>query len=204
MDEFERQPSFSRRQWQLLDAAVRLLDRVGISGFTMRSLADETGLSPMAAYKHFENQKALQVELWRFCQNHSYDTLLEATAEASDPATAFLNLCDAFMRYAVQYPFRFEVLYNHPFVREVQEIESLRELRRSVWDFAGELLRRAQDAGLFRSDVPTQVLLTAASAQVRGLASSLVYKDTFASREVPTEELIASGVEFVRAALLPR
>lgn len=204
MEEFDRQPSFTRRQWQLLDAAVRLLDRVGISGFTMRSLADETGLSAMAAYKHFENQRALQLELWRFCQNHSYDALLEAASDASDPATAFLDLCDAFMRYAVQYPFRFELLYNHPFVREVQSIDALEELRRSVWTFAHELVRRAQDSGLFRDDVSSEILLASAAAQVRGLAAGLVYSDTGPARDVPTEALIESGVGFVRAALLPR
>lgn len=204
MEDFERQPSFSRRQWQLLDAAVRLLDRVGISGFTMRSLADETGLSPMAAYKHFENQKALQLELWRFCQNNLYDALLEATRDADDAAAAFLAVCEAFMRYAVTYPFRFELLYNHPFVREVQSIDTLEELRLSVWGFADELLRRAQDGGLFRSDIDSKLLLAAAAAQIRGLAAALVYADTGAVADVPTDVLIESGVSFVRSALLPR
>jgi AcrR family transcriptional regulator len=204
MDDFERLPSFSRRQWQLLDAALRLLDREGISGFTMRSLAQETGLSPMAAYKHFENQRAMQLELWRSCQNHLYDTLLEATEAHTDPAMAFLALCEAFMRYAVRYPFRFELLYNHPFAREVSQFEGLDELRMAVWDYAHELLQRAQAAGTFRTDVSSELLLAAAGAQARGVAARIFYSEGGPTNNLSPDTLIASAVSFVRDALLPR
>ena len=204
MDSFDRPRSYTRRQWQLLAAAVRLLDRVGISEFTMRALADETGLSPMAAYKHFENQRALQLELWRMCQNHFYDTLLEATELSPDPSTGFLDLCRAFMVYSIRYPYRYELLHNHPFVREVATIESLDESRTAVWAYARDLLERAQGSGVFRGDLRTDVLLAAASAQVRGLAGALIYSDSQALGEIAADELIESGMAFIREALLAR
>ena len=36
----------------IVEAALRVLDRVGVAGFTMRVLADELGVSPMAPYYH--------------------------------------------------------------------------------------------------------------------------------------------------------
>lgn len=204
MSNFERQPSFSRRQWQLLEAAVRLLDRVGIHGFTMRSLADEVNLSPMAAYKHFENQRALQVEVWRHCQNDFYDRLLAATQEIPDGATAFLQFCRTFVEYAVEYPYRFELLYNHPFVREVREIPEMEELRQSVWDYARDLVNRARDTGMFRGDMSAELLLVAASSQIRGLASVLVYQHASIAPGIDTDEMITSGMAFLREGLMAR
>ncbi len=199
-----QQPSYTRRQWRLIDAGMRLLDRVGISDFTMRSLADEIGLSPMAAYKHFENQRALQLELWRTCQVDFYDALLAATSDASDPATAFLVLCRRFVEYSMEHPFRYELLYNHPFVREVQRIPDLDELRHSVWLFAHDLLRRAVDAGFFRADIPSELLLVAAISQVRGLSSLLIYSRGLGGVEVSDAESIESGLKFIREALISR
>jgi len=43
----------------IVDAALRVLDRVGVAGFTMRALADELGVSPMASYYHVGNRDDL-------------------------------------------------------------------------------------------------------------------------------------------------
>lgn len=201
---FERQPSFSRRQWELLQAAIRLLDRVGISGFTMRSLADEVNLSPMAAYKHFENQRALQVEVWRECQNRFYDQLLASTQDCDDPATGFLAFCRTFVATSVEYPYRYEFLYNHPFVREIQQIEELEELRQSVWVFALDLVQRAQSQGLYRGDMSAELLLVAAASQIRGLASVIVYRQTATAADIDVSEAIESGMTFIREGLMAR
>jgi AcrR family transcriptional regulator len=43
----------------ILTAALRLVDREGLEGLTMRSLAAELGVVPMAAYRHFANKGEL-------------------------------------------------------------------------------------------------------------------------------------------------
>jgi AcrR family transcriptional regulator len=183
---------------------MRLLDRVGIADFTMRALADEVGLSPMAAYKHFSNQRALQLELWRACQNHFYDALLEATEPHTDAGSAFLALCRAFMEYAVAYPYRYELLYNHPFAREVANEPELAELARSVWSHSHDLVRRAQTDGIFRTDVGSEVVLAAATNQVRGLASTMIFSMLSPFEDLDLEILIESGLAFIRDAIMPR
>ncbi|MFT4705664.1 MAG: AcrR family transcriptional regulator [Bradymonadia bacterium] len=204
VNQFEQRASFSRRQLQLLDAAVRLVDRVGIGGFTMRSLAAEVSLSPMAAYKHFENQRALQLQVFSACQSRLYDALLEATDEPPDPATAFLRFCRTFVEHAVRYPYRYELLYNHPFVHEIRQVPELEQLRQSVWTYALELVSRARKAGLFRDDLSAELLSSAAASHIRGLASVIIYQS---SEPVPLEEAhasIESGMAFLREGLMAR
>jgi AcrR family transcriptional regulator len=43
----------------IVDAALRLTRRVGVEQLTMRSLAEELGVSPMATYYYVENRDAL-------------------------------------------------------------------------------------------------------------------------------------------------
>ena len=43
----------------VLDAALRVARRVGLDGLSMRMVADELGVSAMAAYRHVPNREAL-------------------------------------------------------------------------------------------------------------------------------------------------
>jgi AcrR family transcriptional regulator len=44
---------------RVLEAAVALADRIGLEAFSMRGLAQELGVVPMALYKHFANKDDL-------------------------------------------------------------------------------------------------------------------------------------------------
>ncbi|MCQ1994231.1 TetR/AcrR family transcriptional regulator C-terminal domain-containing protein [Arthrobacter sp. zg-Y1171] len=52
-----RRPRLNRDA--VLRAGVELADQVGTDGFTMRTLADELGVVPMALYKHVANKQEL-------------------------------------------------------------------------------------------------------------------------------------------------
>jgi AcrR family transcriptional regulator len=58
-----RSPSKTRRtplsKARVLQAAVALADEVGLQGFSMRPLAQELGVVPMALYKHVANKEEL-------------------------------------------------------------------------------------------------------------------------------------------------
>lgn len=62
-DDGGRQDAVTRRprlnQAAVLRAGVVLADAVGIDGFTMRTLAQELGVVPMALYKHVANKQEL-------------------------------------------------------------------------------------------------------------------------------------------------
>ena len=56
-DPSARRPRLNRDA--VLRAGVELADQVGIDGFTMRTLAEELGVVPMALYKHVANKQEL-------------------------------------------------------------------------------------------------------------------------------------------------
>lgn len=204
MPQSDEPSRLSKRQLYLVEAAIRLLDEVGMAEFTMRGLAGEMGQSAMAAYKHFSNQKELQLELWRACQTHFFDALLTATSPAEEASAAFLELCRTFMEYAVEFPFRYELLYSHPFAREAEQVPELHALSRSVWAYAHDLVCRAQEDGTIRTDVSSTVVLAAATGQARGLATTMLFAAPTPFQSLPPEVLIESGLAFIRSAMVPR
>lgn len=176
----------SRRQ-EFVDAAMRLLDREGINGFTMRSLAEELDppLSPMAAYKHFENQRELQLELWRACIVSLGASLSDAAATVprdGDGAKRMVEVARAFMDFALAFPKRFELLFNHPFITEVWQQSDIDAIREAVWSLSRSVIEDGQSSGSVRKDIGANELLAIVYAQVHGasalLASGRLQKQT--------------------------
>ena len=192
------------RQKDLVQGAVRLLDRDGLDGFTMRSLATEIGLSPMAAYKHFDNQRELQLEVWSACMDALYQRTVEGTAAAADPAQAFLDLCREFVVYATTYPNRFELLFNHPFIREVRSETRLDGARYSVWELANSFISQAQEAGRFRRDVAASALAMAAYSMLHGLSYCLVSGRVRFTTAMEQDEAIRMGLMVIEDSLTKR
>jgi len=198
-------PDLTPRQRQLVEGALRLLDRVGIEGFTMRSLAEEVGVSPMAAYKHFSRQRDLQIELWRACMRDLNDYVVgRCVPFESDPAAAFMEVCRSMIEFSLDQPYRFEFLFNHPFVREVRKDESTHGDRFYLWVVAKDYVTRAQDRGLFRSDVDAESLLLSALATLHGLCYIMVSERLEQLTSVGRAEAVQRGLFFIREGLIAR
>jgi AcrR family transcriptional regulator len=197
-------PDLSPRQRDLVKGALRLLDRDGLDGFTMRSLAIEIGLSPMAAYKHFDNQRELQLEVWSACMDALYQRTVEVSALAPDPAQAFLDLCREFVVYATTYPNRFELLFNHPFIREVRSETRLDAARFGVWEMANAYIAQAQESGRFRRDVAPSALAMAAYSMLHGLSYCLVSGRVRFTTAMEQDEAIRMGLMVIEDSLTKR
>jgi AcrR family transcriptional regulator len=197
-------PELTVRQQDLVRGATRLLDREGLDGFTMRSLASEIGLSPMAAYKHFENQRDLQLELWSSCMltlhRVTVDALKKLDADV-DPSERFMTQCRVFLGWATLYPNRFELVFNHPFIREVRKEPSNLSVRYLLWEMAQRHIIDAQASGAFRTDQPAVTLATVTHSILQGMAYNLVSERVKVTSKMEQEEAINTALMFLRECM---
>ncbi len=158
----------SSRQQELIAAAVRLLDRKGIEGFTMRSLAAEVGMSAMAAYKHFENQHALQLELWRWCVQDFKKRLEKKVINAKNGNEAILLLGHLFIEYTIDVPQRARLLFLSSFIQDVWKDQASDLINAKTWGFAFSLFVRGYDDESVRQDLMPEALFASVYAQLIG------------------------------------
>ena len=57
-----RRVSSEQRRGELIEAAVRLIGTLGLTGTTVSKISAEVGLSEMAAYRHFESKSEMLME----------------------------------------------------------------------------------------------------------------------------------------------
>jgi len=99
---------------QAVVAATRLFAERGAEGVTMRALADALGCSPMTAYRYFENQEHLVVEV----RTHAFrrlSALQEAIAREGGPPLARVRLLrESYITFAIEEPHVYRLMFSLP------------------------------------------------------------------------------------------
>jgi len=94
---------------RIVNAALALLDREGETGFSMRKLAAELGVDPMALYHYHANRKALMQEVLS-----AFIAAYELPQPGADWREELRALCNSLRRLARRHPgaFRLYELYE--------------------------------------------------------------------------------------------
>ncbi len=146
------------RREAILQAAVDCLQKHGLAGTSMRTIAEAVGLTKGGLYPYFENKEAIMLAVGeRYLEKHL--TSLEPR-EGVDAATQLADFLDAFMLGMLD-----------PATAEAQrgfmelwfssdEIPAMREFMATRYDaivdsLAG-LIRRGQEEGSLRGDVAAE------------------------------------------------
>lgn len=99
---------------QLLAAAEAIILERGVDGFTLREAARRAGVSPAAPAHHFKDARGLltEVALLGFCD---FGQALEAADRrgGDDPARRLIEQAQAYVRFALDYPARFQLMFRH-------------------------------------------------------------------------------------------
>lgn len=97
----------------LFDVALKLLDRDGVDGVTIRAVAREAGVSHGAPVNHYRDRKALLTALVK----RQFETILSTVEKELSSA----EICDntwvdvfgnAILDFGFQYPYRYKLLWR--------------------------------------------------------------------------------------------
>ena len=153
---------------KILNAARKAFDRGGLEGLSLRDIAAEVGITPMAIYRHFDGKDALVDAL-------VLDALDEWSAIVAGlpPGEGLAQLergSDAFLDFALERPRRFEAAF----------LVHSRQARRYPDDFVAgrspaanvqlRIIEKAMAEGLLEASSPIEIMMTN-SALSQGLVT---------------------------------
>lgn len=173
----------------LIEAAQEILEEAGVSGLTLRAAARKAGVSPAAPYRHFADKEALLAAVAEQGFRALSALIRQTASPGSDRASAFRGIGLAYVRFAVEHPARFRLMFG----RELADRDRYAPLKEAAHETFGMLVTAIESGQ--RADVirpgDAQELSMAAWAIVHGLSALLVDGqlaptaedlDTFASR----------------------
>jgi AcrR family transcriptional regulator len=95
---------------KIATAARKLLDKEGVEAVTMRRVAENVGITPMAIYRHYPDRAALLNAL----ANTGFQELaaaIEAKRFTGDLETRLAKMADLYLDHALENPKLFELMF---------------------------------------------------------------------------------------------
>jgi len=97
----------------LLDAAVKVIAKVGPRAFTLREVARQAKVSHNAPYRHFRDKDDLLAAVASEGFNHLADSMIEAAAGAGDALKALMLTGRGYVQFALRWPEHFSVMFDY-------------------------------------------------------------------------------------------
>src|SRR5215467_6476697 len=98
---------------QLIVAAEQIIRERGVDGFTLREAARRVGVSPAAPAHHFKDARGLLTEVAALGFRDFGDALEAADKKGgADPAERLRLQAAAYVRFALQHPARFQLMFR--------------------------------------------------------------------------------------------
>ena len=162
---------------EILEAAEQLLLETGSEdAVSIRAVADATGVTPPSIYRHFTDKQHL---LFEVCSRHFSrlsDFVADAVADAGDPVAALEAMGRAYVRFSVENPEHYRIL----FMTRPAELKPETEIPAPpAFLHHVESVQRAQDAGVLRHDVDPMLAALTLWAGAHGITSLLIAKPRF-------------------------
>ncbi len=143
---------------RIFTAASDILARDGLAGLSMRKIASQAGLSPMALYRHFADKDALINAL----MDHGFaawDARVRAI-EAPGPLAWLDRLLDAFLAFALDEPHLFDAAFFLPASRARQFPDDFAAERSPSVALIVAQIAQAKADGLMGGEAAQDIALT--------------------------------------------
>ena len=162
----------------LLVATERLLAASGDDeAVSIRAIAEAVGVSPPAIYLHFPDKDALIFEVCAIRFGELDNAIEEAATGVEDPLEALLVRGKAYVRFAVEHPEQYRVLFLPRGLGRTMTADELRST--SAFGNLIHAVERAQDAGAIGKDRGAIETAMELWAVVHGVASLLIGVNEF-------------------------
>lgn len=164
----------SRLGEELIQAAMRILDRAPSTQLSLRMVAREAGVAAPSAYPHFSDAQAMMTAIVHECWRQMAEEMSQAVLERpnADPLDELKVKMAAFVHYAMARPSRYQLLFALQPIEQNEEGEGHNHLRpvfRQVFETVNKLVMTG--GGLPTDDASSSALLAISIAHGRiGLA----------------------------------
>lgn len=144
----------SQRQYEIIQAAGKLLIEKGIKGLTTKNLAAEMGFSESALYRHFKNKEDIIVFLLDYLKQNIEQRLNEIAYSSARPSDKLEQVFKSQFAYFSQNP--------HFIVAVLSEglIEDNTKITQSIWSifqFKSQLISQLIDQAKQAGEITTQI-----------------------------------------------
>lgn len=164
----------------LIQAGIEILSAQGLSGLSLRKVAQRAGVSHSAPYAHFTDKQALiaAISTEGYCK--LYDRLAAALERhGGDPLRQLIEAAWAYVQFALNEPAHFKITLSG-IVEKAQEYPAFVAMTEKAFALVVDLTVACQQAGILKSGPASQMAVSVWSL-VHGFTSLILEEQISAS-----------------------
>ncbi len=168
---FQRSESLSTRD-SLIQAAIEMLTKEGMSQLSLREIAKHTGLSSMAPYRHFKSKEDLMAAISEVGHKRLGDIFLQVERTQLDPAERFRAMGKEYLHFAKNNPELYKLMFGAGMPNPAQ-YESLEKACDECYGYLERSILYCQHHGYMKGK-PVDAFSMLVWSSVHGLSMLLI------------------------------
>ncbi len=154
----------------LIEAGADILAEDGVSGLSLRKVAQRAGVSHTAPYAHFADKQSLIAAISTDGYRRLYEALAATTqAYADDPARQLIEGAWAYVQFALNDTDYFKITLSGAIEKE-KDYPAFVEISQRTFRRVVGIVQACQEAGLLRA-APPEMMAVAVWGQLHGIVS---------------------------------
>jgi AcrR family transcriptional regulator len=152
--------NITERQFEIIEAAGKILTREGVSGLTTKNLAKEMQFSESAIYRHFAGKEDIIVGLLDFLADNMESRLSEAVLKHNNPLQAFRAVFESQFHYFSENPFFVVAIFSDGLLEESEKINaSILKIMQIKMKTLMPIIMQAQAEKIFTQKITAEEML---------------------------------------------
>jgi TetR/AcrR family fatty acid metabolism transcriptional regulator len=150
---------FTSRQFEIIEAAGKILTSSGISGLTIKNLAKEMKFTESAIYRHFTSKEEIIIAMLNYLAD-SIDERFSNATHTSDPEENFKALFGEQIRYFKSNPHFVVAVFSDGLMEESQRInEIIFKIMKVKMKYLLPIIMEGQQKGIFTNSITAEALM---------------------------------------------
>lgn len=154
------EPTISSRQFEILEAAGRILSASGVSGLTIKNLAQEMKFSESAVYRHFSSKEEIIVALLAYLAANMDERLERVISNHKNPLE---NLESSFVnqfQFFAHHPHFVVAVFSDGLMEESQKINAaIHQIMQVKIKHLMPVIQQGQQQSFFNDAISAEELL---------------------------------------------
>lgn len=152
--------TISDRQFEIIEAAGRILSASGVSGLTIKNLAREMNFSESAIYRHFNSKEDIIVALLAYLAENMDERLRQVAAADKNPLETLESFFINQLRFFAKNPHFVVAVFSDGLLEESPKINAaILKIMEIKMKHLLPLVMEGQQQGFFTNAIATEELI---------------------------------------------
>ena len=160
--------NLSKRQIEILEASLDIIDQGGIQSLTIKNISKKVGISEPAIYRHFDSKTDILLAILDYFIVNNNQIIRKDLMQNEDIKIVITKLFDNFTQTFLDYPalisiiFSEEIFRNDPVFREKSN-----HILNGNFEMITQLIKKGQASGQIQKDLDASALATMVMGSLR-------------------------------------